>query len=60
MTGEDFTAWMGHMGWNIMQTSNGLGLGRNTVTKYMRDGAPDYIGYACAALAFGLPRWRAS
>lgn len=35
-----------------------LGCANNTVVKYRRDGAPDYIGLACAALAFGLPHWK--
>ncbi len=57
MTGSDFSAWMTHMGWNILETAEHLGLGRNTVARYMREGAPNYIGYACAAIAYGLPKW---
>ena len=60
MTGPDFTAWMARMGLNILQTATLLDLGRNTVARYMKDGAPGYIGYACAAVAQGLPKWGAA
>ena len=59
MTADDFTAWMKHMGFSIADVTRALGLGRNTVPRYMKEGAPDHIGYACAALAFGLPKWTA-
>jgi predicted transcriptional regulator len=59
MTGDDFTAWMKHMGLSIGEAADRLGLGRNTVPRYMRDGAPAHIGYACAAIAMGLPQWAA-
>lgn len=58
MTGADFTAWMQLKGWNILKTAAELELGRNTVSRYMREGAPKHIAYACAALAFGLPAWK--
>ena len=59
MTGDDFTAWIVHMDWSQRKVANVLGLSRNSVAKYMIEGAPDSIGYACAALAFGLPKWAA-
>ena len=57
MTGEDFSAWMKHMGFGIGEAAAKLGVGRNTVPRYMKEGAPDHIAYACAAIAFGLPKW---
>lgn len=57
MSGEEFTAWMAHMGYRKADVARLLGLGRNTVPRYMKEGAPDYIAYACAAIAFGLPKW---
>ena len=57
MTGEQFTEWMARMGWNIITTAERLGLGRNTVARYRKEGAPDHIAYACAALAMNLPKW---
>lgn len=57
MTADDFVAWMKLRGFNILQTADALGIGRNTVTKYIAEGAPKSIALACAALAFGLPPW---
>ena len=57
MTAHDFTAWMKHMNLDKGETARLLGLGRNTVPRYMAEGAPPYIGYACAAIAMGLPQW---
>jgi len=57
MNSDDFTAWMHHMGLNVSQASRTLGISRNTVMKYQAEGAPEHIAYACAALAFGLPKW---
>lgn len=59
MTAADFNAWMQHMGFNIADVARVLGIGRNTVPRYMAEGAPGHIGYACAAIAFGLPKWTA-
>lgn len=58
MTADDFKAWMAHQGINILQAAALLGLGRNTVARYQAEGAPEYIGYACAAISFGLPKWK--
>ena len=57
MTGDDFTAWMKHMNLDIGEAADRLGISRNTVPRYRRDGAPKHIGYACAAIAMGLPEW---
>lgn len=59
MEAKDFSAWIEHMGYSDREVTRQLGLGsRNTVAKYKTEGAPAYIGLACAALAFGLPAWR--
>lgn len=58
MTADDFNAWMEHMELNVSKTARRLGLSRNTVAKYQTEGAPDHIAYACAAIAFGLPKWK--
>lgn len=58
MTADDFNAWLAHMGYSGLEAARKLGCANNTVVKYRRDGAPDYIGLACAALAFGLPHWK--
>jgi hypothetical protein len=57
MEAKDFIAWIEHMGFSDRETARTLGLSRTTVAKYRAEGAPVHIGYACAALAFGLPAW---
>lgn len=57
MTADQFTAWMKHMNLGIGDAAERLGIGRNTVPRYQREGAPKHIGYACAAIAMGLPEW---
>lgn len=57
MTGVEFCRWMDTMNLNTVQVRELFGLGRNTITKYREQGAPDYIGYACAAVSMGLPKW---
>ncbi len=58
MTGPDFTSWMSHLGLNNLEAAERLDIGRNTVTRYKRDGAPGHIGLACSAIAMNLPEWR--
>lgn len=58
MEPEDFAAWMAHMGFNIQTAAERLDLGRNTVARYRRKGAPGHIGLACSAIAMGIPAWK--
>ncbi|WP_028035871.1 hypothetical protein [Chelativorans sp. J32] len=59
MEAKDFTAWLDHMQFSDAEAARRLGLGsRNTIAKYKVEGAPEYIGLACAALAYGLPAWK--
>lgn len=58
MTADDFNAWLTHMGLTGRKAARQLGVADNTIVKYRREGAPEYIALACAALAFGLPAWR--
>jgi len=58
MEAKDFCAWIEHMGFSEREAARTLDLSRNSVAKYKAEGAPAYIGLACAALAFGLPAWR--
>lgn len=58
MSGDDFAAWLAHMGYNIGDAATALGVGRNTVPRYAKEGAPRHIGLACAALARGMKEWR--
>lgn len=57
MTGEDFRAFLDRMGWQNQMAAEKLGVGRNTITRYLANGGDASLDYACAALAFGLPKW---
>lgn len=59
MTATDFTAFLAHMGWSDYTAAREFGAARNSIMAWKRRGAPLYIALACAALAFGLPAWRA-
>lgn len=59
MTAHDFTTWMAHRRLNVGAAAEALGVGRNTIPRYMKEGAPKHIGLACAAIAMGLPEWEA-
>lgn len=62
MTAEDFAAWVAHMKatrkWSARECARQLGCGINQIGIWSEKGAPLYIGYACAALSYGLPAWR--
>lgn len=59
MDGQDFRAWIELVaGGSDREASRRLGISRTSVAKYKDHGAPRYIGFACAALAFGLPQWQ--
>ena len=61
MTPADFTAWValmkerGHSERNLVAM---LGTGSNQITRWRRNGAPRYIGFACSAIEAGLVEWR--
>lgn len=57
MTGRDFEKWLRVMGWSQRKCALELDLSRNTVAKYLVEGAPVTVGLACAAVAAGLPEW---
>jgi hypothetical protein len=61
MTSYDFTTWVAHMKatqrWSSRRCSRELGCGVNQIAIWSENGAPPYIGLACAALTFGLPAW---
>lgn len=62
MSHQDFAAWVAHMKatrkWSARECSRQLGCGINQIAIWSENGAPPYIGLACAALAFGLPAWK--
>lgn len=59
MTASDFSAFLAHMGWSDYTAARELGSARNSIIAWRKRGAPLYVALACAALANGLPAWRA-
>lgn len=63
MAAPDFAAWVALMkatrGWSARRCARELACGVNQIAIWSETGAPLYIGLACAALAYGLPAWRA-
>jgi hypothetical protein len=57
MTAEDFAAWMEHRGYNNLQAAAALGVGRNSITRYLRIGADKTVALACSADAMNLKPW---
>jgi hypothetical protein len=61
MTARQFAAWLDAMRevnhWSERRCAKELGVGVNQPTRWKRNGAPKYIGLACAAVAVQLPPW---
>lgn len=57
MTGEQFTEWMEHMGFNKLQAAEALGAGRNSIPRWQEKGTDRTIALACSAIAEKLPPW---
>jgi len=55
MDAKSFCDWMERMDFNNLEAAAALGISRNTVPTYRKEGAPLYIALACAALSYGLP-----
>lgn len=62
MTAEDFAAFVAwakeHKAWTKTELSRQLGCGINQIKLWADNGAPAYIGLACAALARNMGGWR--
>src|SRR5215207_8961251 len=54
---ESIAAFIDHMNWSDRECARKLGCAQNSILAWRKNGAPKYIGYACAALACGLPAW---
>lgn len=57
MTADEFNAWKSSIGISGLEAARRLGISKNTVTRYSRQGAPHNIALACAAIAVGLKPW---
>lgn len=61
MTPTDLETWRSRMGWSVRKACRELGISQNRWRRMVEGGAiPPMLGYACAALAFGLPQWRSA
>ncbi|CAN0653504.1 hypothetical protein [Nitratireductor sp. OM-1] len=58
MGATDFDAWLKHLGFSERHAARVLQVGRATIARYRREGAPAHIGYACTAIALGMPIWQ--
>ncbi len=59
MTSENLAAWQKQMSYTYESAAKALGISRATYGRYLKDGAPLYIGLACAALTARLAPWAA-
>ncbi len=57
MTAEDFQRWMAHRRYNNLQAAAALGVSRNSITRYLREGADRTVALACSADAMNLQPW---
>ena len=57
MTGEAFRRWLKAMKISGAQAAELLGVHKNTVTRFKRDGTDRAIALACAALWHRLGPW---
>ena len=62
MNPDDFHAWRVRMGYSRMRAARELGCGENqpAIWEAGKTPIPPYIALACAAIAWGLPPWRAT
>ncbi|BAQ16934.1 hypothetical protein [Methyloceanibacter caenitepidi] len=60
ISAEDFAAWVENVAGSDRKAAAMLSLARDTVAKYRDEGAPLYIGLACAALYHRLDPFSAS
>ena len=57
MTADQFARWIADRQISNREAARQLGLNKDTVTRYCRDGGPLWLGLACAAISHGLPPW---
>lgn len=54
----DVMEWVARQGWSVRRAAAELGCSRDALAKWMREGAPRYIGLAASALSGGQGMWR--
>jgi transcriptional regulator with XRE-family HTH domain len=58
MTSEEFQSWLKAMQISAAKAAELLDVKPNTITRYKRDGAPQTVALACAALYHRLEEWK--
>lgn len=58
MNADDFNDWLQRTGLSGLQAAEVLGIAKNSVVKYRREGAPLHIALACSAIYHKLGPWR--
>lgn len=59
MSAADFRAWMEREQLSLRGAQARLGIGsRNSLLKYLAEGAPLTVALACSAISAGLGPWR--
>lgn len=58
MTAEDFNDWLDKTGLSGLEAARQLGVAKNSVVKYRREGAPLHVALACSAIYHKLSPWR--
>jgi hypothetical protein len=58
MSAEEFSAWLKHVDFSERHAARILQISRTTIAKYRQEGAPAHIGFACSAIARGMPMWK--
>ncbi len=50
MSPEEFQAWLDRMEWTKKTAASALKVHPNTITQYVKEGAPEMVRLACLAL----------
>jgi hypothetical protein len=58
MTAEQFRQWLAAMKISGAEASRLLDVNVNTITRYKRNGGPQMLALACAALYHRLKEWK--
>lgn len=58
MTADQFNAWLAAMNISGAKAAKLLGCGKNTITRFKRQGGDTRLGLACSALYHRLEPWK--
>jgi transcriptional regulator with XRE-family HTH domain len=58
MTANEFCTWLKAMKITGAEAARLLGVNVNTITRYKKEGAPQTVSLACAALYHRMEEWK--